>query len=149
MIDIGALLIARHRCESPRDHAALYRGLVQSFCGAFQHRALSSALCLDGLLSYSKQITCTPPVESADEPCSLCRRICRTFPLSALIQSVGVREGSRDSNLCIRDEELVQIIRSRQWSKECIENTSDYMLSSPYNSLLCLKLANVSGFIRA
>jgi len=133
-------------CYGPSDHAALYRGLVYSFCGAFQHRALSSALCLDGLLSYWKQITCTPPVESADEPCSLCRRICRTFPLSALIQSFGAREGFPNSDLCIREEELVQIIRTRQWSRECIDNTSDYLLSAPDNCLLCVSVANVSRF---
>ena len=63
----------------PREHEAVFCGMLERFCEAFERQSLSGRLKLSGILSGSTrlQYQCRQR-----RPCRLCSRICQSFPLN-------------------------------------------------------------------
>eukprot|EP00562_Extubocellulus_spinifer_P007431 CAMPEP_0178503362 /NCGR_PEP_ID=MMETSP0696-20121128/18001_1 /TAXON_ID=265572 /ORGANISM="Extubocellulus spinifer, Strain CCMP396" /LENGTH=364 /DNA_ID=CAMNT_0020132489 /DNA_START=52 /DNA_END=1144 /DNA_ORIENTATION=- len=71
-----------YMCTFPNDHAAIFRGMIGAFCGAFKARLLPCDVNLKGVIGFGKISACQ---QEDEHPCRLCRDICASFPFSDVL----------------------------------------------------------------
>ena len=92
-------------CLEPKDHLAVFRGLVDHLCGAFQTRSLNPSLHLKGVVKGG-QLAC----EKEDDPCRHCLNITTSFPLALVLEKIPER---RSFGLCLNYFERIEALVTR------------------------------------
>ena len=73
--------------NDPKDHLAVFRGLVDHLCGAFQSRSLSQSLHLEGVFDWN-QLECNESSYHHCRRCRLCWNIATSFPLALVLGKI-------------------------------------------------------------
>lgn len=113
------------RFTSPTYHRALFKSMLEALCGAFEADALPRSLIIDGFLSPFKTYWCDRESDTNEwaQPCRLCQRIIRCFPLNAIAPVPGISENDywnfNGQTFCIGQDECRDIIRARKWTGKC------------------------------
>ena len=130
------------RCTSPTYHRALFRSMLEALCGAFEADALPRSLIIDGFLHPFKTYWCESEItDEWIEPCRLCQRIIRCFPLNAIAPVPGISDDDdywnfKGQTFCIDQDECRAVIRARKWTKKCKRALHR---SNQLKRLLCLR----------
>lgn len=109
---------------------SIYRSMLESLCGAFETKILSSSLQLHSFLPLYSTFTCTPACETDTAKCSFCRRIVRSFPLNAIIGIPGASrnmKSGKSQQFCIPHEEYLALYRDRNWTSECVRQHPNHL----------------------
>ena len=93
--------------NEPKNHLAIFRGLVDHLCGAFQSRSLIPNLQLQGVLEHG-QLACDE--EEDGHRCMRCWNIATSFPLELVLKRIPT---SYDSGLCLKYSECVEALATR------------------------------------
>ena len=112
-----------NRCTSTY-HKESFRSMLEALCGAFEADALPRSLILDGFLFPYKTYSCDTETDEDDQPCRLCPRILRCFPLNAIAPVPGISEDddfweSSGQTFCIDQDECRAIMLGRKWTGMC------------------------------
>jgi len=108
--DVTRLSYSILHCISP-DHAAFYRGVIYAFCGSFELGTLPNDLSLTQVIggTFSKYTCRENALEQAENPCELCRHICKCFPLGCIM----IASLNFTPDLCLNVPDLRRVVMSR------------------------------------
>lgn len=138
-------------CRGPANHAASYKEMLMSFSNAFKVNALRPDLVLHGIIGgtipHITHFCKRTRIESEDEPCRFCQRICSNFPLFNVITLPCCLANEGGSfpfrhNLCFSTSTMASILKSRHWTDGCISNAV-----SAYDRLLVLKTVSPNELV--
>ena len=98
--------------NEPRDHLAVFRGLVEHLCGAFQSRSLSQSLHLEGVFD-ADQLECDANSYHHYRRCRLCWNIVTSFPPALVLKKVPYLHTSGFASLCLSYSERIEALATR------------------------------------
>ena len=104
-------------CVAPNDHVAIYREMVNFFCGAFDSHVLPWDLHIDAVIGEGGQLGCDPELEDVDSPCRLCRSICKNFPMHIVLKL------GDPIDLCISGATRMEIMKSRPGAADFLQSS--------------------------
>ena len=118
--------------NEPRDHLAVFRGLVDHLCGAFQSRSLSQSLHLEGVFGED-QLQCNEGSYHHCRRCRLCWNIVTSFPPALVLENIPMR-----SSLCLSYSKRIEALATRH---------DNPLLSKPRENLMEFLLAMTKGML--
>ena len=95
--------------NEPKDHLAVFRGLVDYLCGAFQSRSLSPSLHLEGVFQED-QLGCNEDKEEDGHRCRRCWDVATFFPAELVLENIPFRFRG---GLCLSYSECIEALASR------------------------------------
>ena len=98
-------------CPGPADHEAIFRSLMDHFCGAFRSKSLRNDLMISGVADDS-QLSCAVyryerDDANAEESCKCCNDIVSSFPLKKIVKAFP----SEDSFCISRVDALKKLLK--------------------------------------
>ena len=118
--------------NDPKDHLAVFRGLVDHLCGAFQSRSLSQSLYLEGVFD-SDQLECNESSYHHCRRCRLCWNIVTSFPPALVLKNIPMR-----SSLCLSYSKRIKALATRH---------DNPLLSKPREILMKFLLTMINGML--
>lgn len=100
-------------CSGPADHEAIFRSLMDHFCGAFRSKSLRDDLMISGVADDS-QLSCAVyryerDDANAEESCKCCNDIVSSFPLKKIVKAFP----SEDSFCISRVDALKKLLKRK------------------------------------
>ena len=96
-------------CDEPKDHLAIFRGLVDHLCGAFRSRSLSPSLHLKGVFERD-QLECHKDEKGDGHRCRRCWNIATSFPPVLVLEKIPLHDAC---GLCLSYSEHIEALASR------------------------------------
>ena len=116
-----------HRyCIEPRNHKAIFRGLLEGCVAAFKNEAFPSTLSrLNGISDNVKEVSRGRCVSIDPFGCTICRDLCVHFPIADVISLLVCEPNAT----CLNTTEMLDAVRSRKGGKTILaENSADILL---------------------
>jgi hypothetical protein len=108
------------------DREVVFRGLVEALGAAFESRAISQNLKIEGI-SLVNQINCSSTEDQQDavgkQVCRTCSRFCTNFPFENVLElPCWGYLSDWDWNICVDREKVCKIIKSRPGGNDAIKS---------------------------
>ena len=102
-------------CDEPKDHLAIFRGLVDHLCGAFRSRSLSLSLHIEGIVE-THQLACHEDKRKDGHRCRRCWNVITSFPPDWVLNNIPDHYGYYSparGGFCLSYSECIEALATR------------------------------------
>ena len=109
------------RSTEKADRDIVFKGLVEALGAAFESRAISQDLEIEGI-SLVGQVYCGRT--EGEQVCRTCSHFCKNFPLNRVLElgCASVWDGALRGDFCVDREDICKIIKSRPGGSDAIKS---------------------------